>query len=72
MYFLGQAANFRGRTLTHVFAHGKKADFEALKSHLAARYNVSSDQVYLYHNGRSALSAGLRSVGPRKMVNIQA
>ena len=66
MYFLGQAANFRGRTLAHVFAHGKKADFEALKSHLAARYNVSSDQVYLYHNGRSALSAGLKSVVPRK------
>lgn len=66
MYFLGQAANYRGRVLHHTFATGKKSDFEALKAHLAERYNVPAEQVFLYHNGRSALSAGLRSMVPRK------
>ena len=66
MYFLGQAANYRGRVLSHTFAIGKKSDFEALKAHLAKRYNVPAEQVFLYHNGRSALSAGLRSMVPRK------
>ena len=66
MYFLGQAANYRGKVLKHTFSIGRKRDFEALKSHLAARYGVSADDVYLYHTGRSALSAGLRSAIPRK------
>ena len=66
MYFLGQAANYRGRVLSHTFATGKKTDFEALKAHLAKRYDVPAEQVYLYHNGRSALSAGLRSMVPKK------
>ena len=66
MYFLGQAANYRGRILSHTFATGKKSDFEALKAHLAKRYNVPVEQVYLYHNGRSALSAGLRAMVPKK------
>ena len=66
MYFLGQAANYRGKVLSHTFAMGKKSDFEALKAHLAKRYNVPAEQVFLYHNGRSALSAGLRSMVPRK------
>ena len=66
MYFLGQAANYRGKVLHHTFATGKKSDFEALKAHLAERYNVPAEQVFLYHNGRSALSAGLRSMVPRK------
>lgn len=66
MYFLGQASNYRGKVLHHTFAMGKKSDFEALKAHLAERYNVPAEQVFLYHNGRSALSAGLRSMVPRK------
>lgn len=66
MFFLGQAANYRGKVLSHTFAIGSKKDFEALKAHLAARYNVPVKQVYLYHNGRSALSAGLKSVVPKK------
>ncbi len=66
MYFLGQAANYRGKVLHHTFATGKKSDFEALRAHLAERYNVPAEQVFLYHNGRSALSAGLRSMVPKK------
>ena len=40
MYFLGQAANYRGKILKHLFACGKKADFDALIKHLATRYQV--------------------------------
>lgn len=66
MYFLGQAANYRGKVLSHTFATGKKSDFEALRTYLAEHYNVPAEQVFLYHNGRSALSAGLRSMVPKK------
>ncbi len=66
MFFLGQAANYKGRVLSHTFATGSKKDFLALKSHLAKRYNVPEENVFLYHNGRSALSAGLRAVVPKK------
>lgn len=66
MFFLGQAANYRGRVFSHLFATGSKKDFDALKAHLAARYKVSLDSVYLYHNGRSALSQGLKTVVPKK------
>lgn len=61
MFFLGQAANLRGKTLRHTFAIGKKTDSEALKSHLAKRYGATNGRVYLYHNGRSALSQGLKT-----------
>ena len=61
MYFLGQAANLRGETFRHLFATGKEADSDNLKCHLARRYGVDSDLVYLYHNGRSALSQGLKT-----------
>lgn len=66
MYFLGQAANLRGKVLSHTFATGSKKDFDALKAHLAKRYNVGEENVFLYHNGRSAISAGLRAIVPKK------
>ena len=66
MFFLGQAANYKGKTFAHTFATGKKNDFEALRAHLATRYKVEAEQVYLYHNGRSALSQGLKSLVPRE------
>ena len=66
MYFLGPAANLRGKVLSHTFATGSKKDFDALKAHLAKRYNVGEENVFLYHNGRSAISAGLRAIVPKK------
>ena len=66
MYFLGQAANLKGKVLSHTFATGSKKDFYALKAHLAKRYNVGEENVFLYHNGRSAISAGLRAIVPKK------
>ncbi len=67
MYFLGQASNYRAKNiLKHTFSIGLKRDFEALRAHLAKRYNVSSNSVYLYHNGRSALSEGLKIAIPRE------
>jgi len=66
MFFLGQAANYRGKVLGHTFATGSKRDFDALKKHLAKRYKVSEENVLLYHNGRSALTAGMKAVVPKK------
>lgn len=66
MYFLGQAANFKGKVLSHTFATGSKKDFDALKSHLAKRYDVPAENVFLYHNGRSALAAGMKAIVPKK------
>lgn len=60
MYFLGQAANYKGKTLRHFFAHGKKADSDTLRAYLAARYGATVDHVALYHNGRSALAVALQ------------
>lgn len=66
MYFLGQAANYRGKVLSHTFATGSKKDFNALKKHLANRYKVPEENVFLYHNGRTALSVGMKAVVPKK------
>ena len=66
MYFLGQAANLRGKTFRHTFAIGSRKDYLNLKSHLSERYRVPEKNVFLYHNGRTALSAGLRAVVPKK------
>lgn len=66
MYFLGQAANYRGKILKHLFACGKKADFDALIKHLASRYQVSESNVLLYQNGRTALSCGIKAVVPKR------
>jgi len=66
MYFLGQAANYKGKVLRHTFATGSKKDFDALKTHLAKRYNVPEENVFLYHNGRTALAAGMKALVPKK------
>ncbi len=66
MFFLGQAANYRGKVFRHTFAFGFKKDYEALKKHLATRYQVPIENVFLYHNGRTALAAGMRAVVPKK------
>lgn len=66
MYFLGQAANFKGKVLSHTFAIGTKKDYESLRSHLSKRYSVPVENIFLYHNGRTAISAGLRAVVPKK------
>jgi dTDP-4-amino-4,6-dideoxygalactose transaminase len=66
MFFLGQAANYKGKVLGHTFATGSKKDFEALRKHLATRYKVPEENVFLYHNGRTALAAGMKAVVPKK------
>lgn len=66
MYFLGQAANFRGRIIRHTFATGSKKDYDNLKEYLAKRYHVNENHVFLYHNGRSAIAAGLKVTVPKK------
>jgi dTDP-4-amino-4,6-dideoxygalactose transaminase len=66
MFFLGQAANYKGKVLSHTFAHGTKKDYEALKAHLAERYKVPVENVFLYHNGRTALSVGMKAMVPKK------
>ena len=66
MYFLGMASNLRGSICKHTFATGKAEDFKALKQHLAKRYDVPEKNVFLYHNGRTAITAGLRAAVPKK------
>ena len=56
MYFLGQAANFKGKVLSHTFATGSKKDFDALKSHYSSSYNVelssSGESICFYRKGK--------------------
>ena len=67
MYFLGQAANYKfGDVVRHTFAFGFKKDSEKLKEHLAKRYKVEKENVFLYHNGRTAIAAGLSALVPRE------
>lgn len=72
MIFIGQASNYKGRVLRHLFAHGKPQDSIDLKVALAKRYQVekSADcepeaRVELYHTGRSALAAAIIAVAPK-------
>lgn len=66
MYFLGQASRYDfGRTVKHLFAYGSKSDSLRLANFLAKHYHVETNQVALYHNGRSALAAGLRQLLPK-------
>ncbi|MBQ2638780.1 DegT/DnrJ/EryC1/StrS aminotransferase family protein [Candidatus Saccharibacteria bacterium] len=66
MFFLGQAANLRGKILKHTFSTGARKDYDELKKYLAGHYDVDLKNVFLYHNGRTALSAGLRAAVPKK------
>lgn len=66
MYFLGQAANYRGlKTWKHFFAFGNKDDSEELRAFLAAHYGTTKDRVALYHNGRSALAVAMKNLLPQ-------
>lgn len=61
MLFLGQAANYQAKQVwEHLFAFATSADFQKLKDFLSQKYQANS--VQLYHNGRSALAAGLKAV----------
>ncbi|MDO4978728.1 MAG: DegT/DnrJ/EryC1/StrS family aminotransferase [Candidatus Saccharibacteria bacterium] len=61
MIFLGQASRFGIRgTFRHLFAHGNGRDITDLEEHLAWRYGVDSDDVILYHTGRTALAEAIK------------
>jgi len=63
--FLGQASNYSARqVLRQLFAWGTKKDSAALKRKLARKYDAKSEDVYLYHTGRSALAAAFQAVAP--------
>ena len=66
MIFLGQASNYRGcRIWRHLFAHGSASDSRRLRQALARRYGATTlADVQLYHTGRSALAAAIRSLVP--------
>lgn len=67
MITLGQASNYSlGRVLRHTFAWGSKKDSLSLREVLAQRYQVATDQVALYHTGRSALTVALQSAAKGK------
>lgn len=67
MYFLGQAANYKGlKTWRHFFAFGNKNDSDELRAFLAAHYGTTRDRVALYHNGRSALAVAMKKLLPEK------
>lgn len=63
-YFLSKTYSFL-EILEFLFATGRPADLEALKTQLAFRYQSLKNQVQLYHNGRSALAAGLKAALPK-------
>ena len=66
MYFLGQAGNYRaGDILRHTFAVGFPSDARKLREQLALRYQVPESHVVLYHTGRSALCAAIKSLAPK-------
>ncbi len=72
MIFLGQASNYKGRVLRHLFARGNAKDSAELKVALAKRYKVekssayeSAERVELYHTGRSALAAAIIAMAPK-------
>ncbi len=66
MITLGQASNYTWKQVwRHLWAWGTQRDSERLRAGLAERYQVSAEQVALYHTGRSALTAALQSVAPQ-------
>lgn len=63
MLFLGQAANYDRKAIwRHFLAFGTKSDYDNLRVALASHYQSEFSRVFLYHNGRSAISAGLKSI----------
>ncbi|MBQ9019849.1 DegT/DnrJ/EryC1/StrS family aminotransferase, partial [Candidatus Saccharibacteria bacterium] len=64
-YFLSLASQFRLRdVLRHTFSFGTQKDSEVLISHLAKRYNTSTEKVALYATGRSALARAIELLVP--------
>ena len=57
-YFLGMAANYKGRLWAHTFAMGRERDRGALQRFLTQKY---SGQAILTKNGRSALALALKA-----------
>lgn len=57
-YFLGSAANYKGRLWAHTFAVGLEKDRGALQSFLSQKY---SGEAILTKNGRSALALALKA-----------
>lgn len=57
-YFLGLAANYKGRCWEHIFTVGRERDREALTEYLGARYG---GKAILTKNGRSALALALKA-----------
>ncbi len=63
MIFLGEASNLKGKTLHHLFTHGRKKDSLVLKNYLLKTYGTK--EVFLTSNGRSALCLALKSLVPK-------
>ena len=57
-YFLGSAANYKGRLWAHTFAVGQEKDRGALQRFLSQKY---SGEAILTKNGRSALALALKA-----------
>ena len=57
-YFLGMAANYKGRLWAHTFAVGRERDRGALQRFLTQKYG---GQAILTKNGRSALALALKA-----------
>ena len=57
-YFLGMAANYKGRLWVHTFAIGRERDRGALQRFLTKKYG---GQTILTKNGRSALALALKA-----------
>lgn len=57
-YFLGSAANYKGRLWAHIFAVGLEKDRGALQRFLSQKY---SGEAILTKNGRSALALALKA-----------
>lgn len=71
MISLGQASNYSAkRVFAHLFAWGSRKDSERLQGSLAARYHVKSDQVALYHSGRSALTVAIQEVANHQSIPV--
>ena len=58
-YFLGMAANYKGRLWAHTFAIGRERDRGALQRFLTQKYG--GGQAILTKNGRSALALALKA-----------
>ena len=57
-YFLGMAANYKGRLWAHTFAIGRERDRGTLQRFLTKKYG---GQAILTKNGRSALALALKA-----------